>query len=183
MVEAIPYTHYNYFIVQAYYSLDSISGKVVFDFHEYVKSQVHYNVTHDLFNRELKTYVDAYKAITAPNPEITSDVMLVLGYFYQDIANIVLQSVNKNGECNFDFDISVRLNGLTEYTADLNEVRQNVTDALNLVKPKSKGSIFGINFIRGLQSNRRSTLQVTDVFCKATALHHLSKAPVIIKWR
>lgn len=179
----VPFTHFNYYLAHAYYPVDAITGHIIFDFHEYVKSQVHFNIASDLFKRDFKIYVRVLKILQSDNAKITSDVLLVLGYFYEDLANIVLQTINKTGDCGFDFDISVKLKGVSEYTVNLEEVRENLSDVLNLIQPRHRDTVDGISFMRGINADKRSNLQLSDVICKAATLSHFVKTPPIIKWR
>lgn len=179
----IPYTHFNFFIANSYQSVDSIEGKLIFDFEEYVKSQVHYNITSDLFEREFKVYANALKALR--KKQITSDVYLALGYFYKDISFMVLKSLNKLKDCFFDFDIVVNIKNLTKCNIYLDDIKEQIEDVSKMKKP-NKGEL-GVDVIPFLKLIDDDVLEtdiiLKEVVCKAAVLYHFSETAIKIEWR
>lgn len=178
----IPYTHFNFFIANSYQYVNHIQGKLIFNFEEYVKSQVHYNITVDLYERDFKLYVRVLKSIR--EGKINSEVMKVLGYFYRDISFIVLRSLNKYKDCFFDFDIVVKLEGLPSYTIYLEDVRENIDSIIHMRKPDTELTpVDGIEFFKLVEPAYRTEIPIKDVVCKAATLYYFSKNAVNIKWR
>lgn len=71
------------------------------DFREYVFSQLHLNVTTDLFGREMQQYYRAYLFLRG-DPSFQQDAIQILRYFYTDVAMFL-----ENNPCDVRVQITV----------------------------------------------------------------------------
>lgn len=71
------------------------------DFREYVSSQLHLNVTTDLFGREMQEYYHAYLFLRG-DQNYQQDAIQVLRYFYMDVAMFL-----ENNPCDVRVQITV----------------------------------------------------------------------------
>lgn len=62
-------------------------------FSEYVKSQVHLNVVHGLFGRQLREYVETLRFLDG-RPVYRETAERVLRYFYSDISDFLINNCN-----------------------------------------------------------------------------------------
>lgn len=102
----LPYERFDQILLIAA-SRDVMSSIVIpsqdleLDFSEYVSSQLHLNVTTDLFGREMQEYYHAYLFLRG-DQGYQEDVVRVLGYFYTDVAMFL-----ENNPCNLRVQITV----------------------------------------------------------------------------
>ena len=77
------------------------SQNLELDFREYVSSQLHLNVTTDLFGREMQEYYRAYLFLRG-DPNFQKDAIQVLKYFYSDVAMFL-----ENNPCDVRVQVTV----------------------------------------------------------------------------
>lgn len=62
------------------------------DFLNYVKSQVHLNISDDLYHRPFREYVDAFRFLTKGYEMYQHSAEKVLRYFYSDMAGFLIRN-------------------------------------------------------------------------------------------
>lgn len=95
-------------------------------FSDYVKSQVHLNISSDLCNQPLSVYVNAYRFITG-RLESRDSALTALGQFYSDMANFLIKNpFDVNLHIIIDCDVTP-FNG----SYDINEVKSVILRAVH----------------------------------------------------
>lgn len=99
----IPYYQMNSLILNSYQCIypDIYRLKPRITFENYVKSQLHCNIVTALFNRSILRYSGALKFIRG-NDKHLKDYEIVLKWYYEDLANIILKGMKNISE---DFSI------------------------------------------------------------------------------
>lgn len=69
------------------------SGEITIRFSEYVKSQVHLNVVHGLYGRDLREYVETLFFLEGKT-SYEESALKVLRYFYLDLSGFLINNAN-----------------------------------------------------------------------------------------
>lgn len=130
------------FLTQLNVSSRTISVK----FSDYVKSQIHLNISYSLYGREISEYVKASYFI-AGDRRYQKIAQTVLGYFYSDMANFLINNsseVDLRLEVDCDLDCETVEVDLDAIVSDLNKVLCNInSEGLpELIKQFRYGFIF-----------------------------------------
>ena len=149
---------------EIYDSLCVTSESLEVSFDAYVKSQVHLNLTDDLFSRPLSKYVYAMRFLDSKESCYQEDVFCVLRWFYIDMANFLIHNTK-----------NVRLNVIVGDDLSLPEVPYflaEVQDEFDRVK--SEHSVEAVRkfkyseLLRKIKS--RSDLQLKPDSCMVAAV-------------
>lgn len=90
-------------------------------FSDYVKSQVHLNISSDLCNQPLSVYANAYRFITGRSKSRDS-ALTALGQFYSDMANFLIKN---------PFDINLHI--LVDCSITSSVSHYNIDEVKNLI--------------------------------------------------
>lgn len=132
----IPFYNFNHILLIASQNRFTPDGKVhiksfsihesevVLRFSEYVKSQVHCNVSEKLFNRDMDMYIKLYRGDTSCQDEVRQ-------YFLEDAKNFLLcNDSNINLTLIYDYDGNINLVDSSEVEKVKEQMRQ-ILDGTN----------------------------------------------------
>lgn len=106
-----------------------VKGELRIKFSEYVKSQVHLNVVHGLFNRSLKDYVETLYFLQGKSSNRTA-ALRVLQYFYDDLANFL---INNGEEIYLTVEVDTDLFKLPKVEYSIKELRDELLNGFDEV--------------------------------------------------
>lgn len=95
------------------------------DFLNYVKSQVHLNISDDLYHRPFREYIDALRFLTKGYEMYQCSAEKVLRYFYSDMAGFLIKNPNNVKLCirvGNQLPLPVARFSLTEVKRELEEL-------------------------------------------------------------
>lgn len=91
-------------------------------FSDYVKSQVHLNVSADLYNRPLSIYVNSLRYLEKKKAKYAECAQEVLRYFYNDLAQFLINNTNNvvlHPKVDCDFSLEKHRYSLDEVKKEL----------------------------------------------------------------
>lgn len=149
---------------EIYDSLCVTSESLEVSFDAYVKSQVHLNLTDDLFSRPLRRYVHAMRFLDSKESCYREDVFCVLRWFYSDMANFLIHNAE-----------NVRLHVIVGDALNLPEASYSLTEVQDeFDKVKSEHSVEAVRkfkyseLLRKIKSRR--DLQAKPDNCMVAAV-------------
>ncbi len=136
-------------------------------FEDYVKSQVHLNLTDDLFNRPLVNYVKAYRYLGHGEPCYFDDACTALQWFYQDMADFLL---------NNPFDVKMHISvgdslKLPEIQYNLENVRAELAQFSNNVSSDMVGKSRFPEILRKIKKKKELEEKKNSCAVAAVLLH------------
>lgn len=109
------------------------AGEIKIRFSEYVKSQIHLNVVHGLYNRSLKEYVETLYFLQGRTSRRAS-ALRVLGYFYDDLANFL---INNGNDIKLSIVVDTELFDLERVTLSIDELKDDLLKNFDRVSDES----------------------------------------------
>lgn len=106
-----------------------IKGTIEIRFSEYVKSQVHLNVVHGLYNRSLKEYVETLYFLRGKSSN-RSSALKVLRYFYEDLSNFL---INNGEEIHLIAVVDSDMFGLPKVKCSVDELKSELLSEFNSI--------------------------------------------------
>lgn len=157
-------------------NLSVLREEISIDFLGYVKSQVHLNISDDLFNRPFGEYMNALRFLEKGCKMYQQNAEKVLRYFYTDMANFLIRNPQ-----NVKMNIQVGgWTGLPEVKCELSQVKAELV-SMTTVGSAEELSRFNYAEILDSVKSRDDLLEKIDSYTVAAVLSKAAKQKELCK--